>query len=75
VPIEAVDPVLKDNGGPTFTHALLPFLGSQAIDGTIGQVCAEGGEAPLISTSAGAPRDRGGARCDIGAYEYGAVVP
>jgi len=57
--------VLADNGGPSFTHALL--VASQAIDGGTNTGCP-------------ATDQRGNARpvnplCDIGAYEYGGAVP
>ena len=53
--------LLRDNGGPTFTHALLP--GSPAIDA--------GDDARCPSTDQrGVPRPQGAA-CDIGAYERG----
>jgi hypothetical protein len=59
---------LKDNGGPTWTHALLP--GSNAINaGDPVQGCI-GPNLLLLSTDQrGFPRVYGG-RCDVGAYEY-----
>lgn len=62
---------LRDNGGPTFTHALLP--GSEAIDATIAQGCIDQAGGPLLYDQRGAPRVAG-ARCDVGAFEYAAVV-
>jgi hypothetical protein len=64
-----VDPVLAvlaDNGGATWTHALLP--GSFAIDGGYPKYC-------LSEDQRGAPRPFDGdldgvARCDVGAFEY-----
>jgi len=54
-----------NNGGPTFTSALLP--GSDAIDHGDNTGCPatdqRGGHRPF------------GAQCDIGAYEFGALVP
>jgi len=55
-----VDPVLQDNGGPTFTHALLP--GSPAID------AAGNCNPPITTDQRGVPRPQGPA-CDIGAFE------
>ena len=57
---------LQDNGGPTFTHALL--LGSNAIDGG-GQFCESNTSTFLVYDQRGFNRVAG-ARCDIGAYEY-----
>lgn len=51
---------LQDNGGPTFTHALLD--GSPAIDAGDDAVC------PAVDQR-GTMRPRG-SHCDIGAYEY-----
>ena len=62
---------LRDNGGPTLTHALLP--GSEAIDATTAQGCIDQAGGPLLYDQRGAPRIAG-ARCDVGAVEYGAVV-
>ena len=58
---------LQNNGGPTLTHALL--LGSAAINGTLaGDSCnfsIDQCGAPLIA----------GLRCDVGAFEFGSIVP
>jgi CSLREA domain-containing protein len=62
---------LLDNGGPTLTHALL--FPSEAIDGTTVQGCTDDTGALLTTDQRGAPRING-FRCDVGAYEYGAVV-
>ena len=59
-----IDPLLaplQDNGGPTFTHALLP--GSPAID------AGHDGAAPATDQR-GVPRPQG-AHSDIGAFEVG----
>ena len=56
---------LQDNGGPTFTHALLP--GSPAIDAGDNTACPS-------TDQRGAPRPAGLA-CDIGAYESGSLAP
>jgi len=56
---------LQDNGGPTETHALLPF--SPAIDAGNNSVCSA---APVNSMDQrGVTRPQGTA-CDIGAYEF-----
>jgi len=67
--ISGVDPLvgpLADNGGPTFTHALLP--GSPAIDAGDNIDCPatdqRGVTRPLDGDGDGNPI------CDIGAYEY-----
>lgn len=63
---------LEDNGGPTWTHALL--AGSEAIDNTIdGLGCVDETGATLAIDQRGAPRIAG-ARCDVGAFEFGAIV-
>ncbi len=56
--LSGLDPVSRDNGGPTLTHALLP--GSTAVFGA--------GACGLIKDQRGAPR---GVLCDVGAFEYG----
>ncbi len=61
---------LQDNGGPTLTHALL--AGSEAIDATTAQGCIGEGGIPLPTDQRGAPRVAG-LRCDVGAFEFGAV--
>jgi hypothetical protein len=70
VSLETIGP-LQDNGGPTLTHALL--TNSEAIDGTTSQGCIDMNGTLLTGDQRDAPRIFGG-RCDIGAYEYGAVV-
>ena len=70
VSLETIGP-LQDNGGPTFTHALL--ANSEAIDGTTAQGCIDMNGSELANDQRDAPRIFG-MRCDIGAYEYGAVV-
>jgi hypothetical protein len=62
---------LQDNGGPTQTIALVPP--SDMIDGadaTSG--CIDKNGSLLAIDQRGAPRIAG-VRCDIGAFEYGAV--
>ncbi|HSC09647.1 MAG TPA: choice-of-anchor Q domain-containing protein [Rhodanobacteraceae bacterium] len=54
---------LRDNGGPTATHALLP--GSAGLDAG---PCSDALGAPLAIDQRGVPRPQGGA-CDIGAFE------
>ena len=59
---------LQDNGGPTWTHALL--MGSNAIDGTDPSwLCVDYASNPLPTDQRGAARVVG-VRCDIGAFEY-----
>ena len=64
---------LQDNGGPTWTHALL--TGSEAIDSTIDSLgCVDETGAQLTADQRGAPSPAG-LRCDVGAFEYGSTVP
>ncbi|HET7089767.1 MAG TPA: Ig-like domain-containing protein [Anaerolineae bacterium] len=60
---------LQDNGGATFTHALL--AGSPAIDAGNPATPGSGGDACSLTDQRGAYRPRGRA-CDIGAFEAGA---
>ncbi len=73
--ITGVDPELgplQDNGGPTFTHALL--AGSPAIDAGDPAAPGSGGTACEVADQRGVPRPQGAA-CDIGAFEFGAIPP
>jgi hypothetical protein len=70
VSLNSIGP-LQDNGGPTLTYALLP--GSEAIDSTYPQGCIDETGATLSTDQRGAPRVEG-LRCDVGAFEYGAMV-
>jgi hypothetical protein len=58
-PIDALLGVLRNNGGPTFTHALL--TGSPAIDA--------GNPATCLATDQRGVARPAGAACDIGAFE------
>ena len=61
---------LQNNGGPTFTNALLP--GSPAIDGGNPGGCNDELGSPLTTDQRGYPRPANGAGsniCDIGAFE------
>ncbi|CAG0937010.1 hypothetical protein TFLX_05913 [Thermoflexales bacterium] len=59
---------LQDNGGPTWTQALLP--GSAAIDTTLDVLgCVTETGALLTTDQRGAPRPAG-TRCDVGAFEF-----
>jgi CSLREA domain-containing protein len=63
---------LQDNGGPTWTHALL--VGSQAIDSTHDSLgCVDESGTPLSIDQRGGSRPVG-ARCDVGAFEFAAVT-
>lgn len=62
---------LQNNGGPTLTHALL--AGSEAINSTKTQGCIDETGKPLTTDQRDAPRIAG-VRCDVGAFEYGAVI-
>jgi hypothetical protein len=62
---------LGDNGGPTPTNALL--AGSEAIDSSTAQGCVDESGALLDTDQRGAFRVAG-ARCDLGAYEYGSII-
>jgi hypothetical protein len=59
VSIGSIGPLL-DNGGSTFTHALL--AGSEAIDSTTVQGCIDDTGAPLTTDQRGAPRTAGARR-------------
>lgn len=62
---------LQNNGGPTWTHALL--TGSEAIDSTFDSVrCYDENLDQLATDQRGALRPAG-QRCDVGAFEYGAT--
>ncbi len=63
---------LADNGGPTLTHALI--AGSEAIDTALAPACIDSVGVLLSTDQRGAPRIAG-AKCDVGAYEYGSIVP
>jgi hypothetical protein len=66
-----VDPVLgplRDNHGPTLTHALL--AGNPAIDAGDPAGCVDSQGAPFTRDQRGVPRPIGPA-CDLGAYEFG----
>jgi predicted outer membrane repeat protein len=59
---------LQNNGGPTWTHAIL--ASSAAIDSTIDSLgCVDETGLLLTTDQRGAPRPAG-ARCDVGAFEY-----
>lgn len=64
-PIYAGLDILQNNGGPTFTHALLD--GSPAIDAGNPATPSSGGNACLETDQRNNSRTKG--RCDIGAYE------
>lgn len=63
---------LQDNGGETWTRALP--AGSPALDNGAPAGCVDGAGAPLTVDQRGSPRPYG-ARCDIGAFEYGLYPP
>ncbi|MGC1375859.1 MAG: choice-of-anchor Q domain-containing protein, partial [Anaerolineales bacterium] len=65
-PINARLGPLQDNGGPTFTHALLP--GSPTLNAGNPAAPGSGGNACLATDQRGIDRS-GNSRCDIGAYE------
>ena len=79
-PVDAMlDPVLRDNGGPTLTHALL--AGSPAIDAGDPFLVAGNGATPVFDQR-GEPFGRvedgdssGTATIDIGAFEVPAPAP
>lgn len=62
---------LKDNGGPTETHALQP--GSLAIDAIPVEVCVDAYGDPITTDQRGLSRPQGPA-CDIGSYELGISI-
>jgi hypothetical protein len=72
--IAGLDPALKDNGGPTPTHALLP--GSIAIDrGNSFGSSADQRNLPRPSDFAGISNKEGGDGSDIGAFELQVPPP
>lgn len=72
--VDALLDPLQNNGGATFTHALLP--GSPALDAGNPGGCDDHDGAPLTTDQRGASRPGpGSARCDIGAYEAGDAPP
>ena len=75
VPVAQILGPLKNNGGPTQTHALL--AGSPAIDAGDPSGCRDSQGALLATDQRGFARHVDGnndgiARCDIGAVEFGA---
>ena len=65
---------LADNGGPTWTHALLP--GSPAIDAGSNALAVDGQGNPLVTDQRGPGFARiVGGTVDVGAYEVAAQVP
>ncbi len=67
-PINALLGPLQDNGGPTYTMALL--VGSPAIGAGS---CVDASGAPLFVDQRGFPRGNTNG-CDIGAYEYSPLI-
>ena len=69
--VDIPDPMLgplKDNGGSSETHALLP--GSPAIDQIPEAECLDADGQPLMTDQRGEPRPAGAEfRCDVGAFE------
>jgi len=58
---------LQDNGGPTFTHALL--AGSNAIGAVTSANCTGADALPVPMDQCGVLRQADGF-CDVGAFEY-----
>jgi hypothetical protein len=70
----AADPLLEPpafNGGATLTNALVP--GSPAIDAGDPSGCDDVSGTPLTVDQRGGARPEGAA-CDLGAFEYGALI-
>ena len=65
---DGTDPILKDNGGPTQTIALI--AGSPAIDAGDDSLAKDPDGNDLVNDQRGAPFVRRSGTVDIGAYEY-----
>lgn len=65
------DPILRDNGGSTWTHALWP--GSNAVDNGV-DFCPDQTGTPLTVDQREFPRPEG-PHCDIGAFEKSNLAP
>lgn len=73
-PASDIDLTLRDNGGDTLTHALLP--NSLAIDGvTVANGISCDGASTLDQRGTLRGTGNAGAACDIGAYEYQSATP
>jgi hypothetical protein len=59
--------VLADNGGPTYTVALLPD--GPAVDAIPMEACTDDGDRPITTDQRGVVRPQGDA-CDAGAFEF-----
>jgi len=70
-PIDPLLGLLQNNGGPTFTHALLS--NSPAIDAGSPNGCTDNLGSLITTDQRGTIRPRG-VSCDIGAYELGATL-
>jgi len=73
VPSDHIDLTLADNGGPTHTHAIVQNgdLHNQIPNGTNG--CQAGVSLDQRGYVRANGPGAGGARCDVGAYEYAAI--
>jgi hypothetical protein len=71
-PLDILNPLLADNGGPTWTHALRP--GSPAIDAAPSAPCAGQTDQRGFSRNLNGDGQPSANECDIGAFERGPIV-
>lgn len=73
VPLGSILDFLDNNGGPTFTHALVP--GSPAIDFAPSSECDGGLDQRGFGRNADGDNQPSAFECDTGAFEFAAALP